>query len=314
MNEPILNDEAKKVFDKVLTIWPAMVQKARREKILSVLAGMMATKGVSEAGADLVIAATKFVAPKSFDAIFMMWEDMDAFKRLTIDTYDDMEAYYARPIRVRRWERADTAKPSKPPEQMKVLAFCASPRRSGNTAILVEEALKGAMSTGAQGEKIMLQKIKLGYCIGCRRCKDADFERMCAVKDDMTEIYNKIIESDAIIIGFPVYTGRECAQLSTFFDRWDCFARYKFQDKLEPGRRGMVIGTWGFPTMESYDDIVENVMLVLKFHKIETVEALSASGFEGMLHGLDDNRKGVIAQHPEELKKAYEAGIGLVTL
>ena len=74
----------------------------------------------------------------------------------------------------------------------------------------------------------------------------------------------------------------------------------------------MVIGTWGYPSIDSYDDIIENVMLCLKFHKIETVEALSACGFEGILHGLDAERKGMIARYPEELHKAYEAGIGLV--
>jgi multimeric flavodoxin WrbA len=168
------------------------------------------------------------------------------------------------------------------------------------------------MSTGAKGEKIMLQKIKMGFCIGCRRCKDLDFEGMCAVKDDMAEIYPKIIDSDAIIIGFPIYTGRECAQLSTFLDRWDCFERFKFQSHLKPGRRAMVIGTWGYPYIDSYDHVIENVMVVLKLHKIETVEAISACGFEGILHGLDDEKKGVIAKFPEELKKAYEAGVGLV--
>jgi multimeric flavodoxin WrbA len=36
---------------------------------------------------------------------------------------------------------------------------------------------------------------------------------MCIIKDDISGIYQKIIDSDAIIIGFPIYTGRECAQL-----------------------------------------------------------------------------------------------------
>ena len=69
----------------------------------------------------------------------------------------------------------------------------------------------------------MLQKIKLGYCIGCRKCKDKGYEGMCTVKDDMTPLYQKIMDADAVIIGFPIYTGRECAQLSTFMDRWGLF-------------------------------------------------------------------------------------------
>ncbi len=153
--------------------------------------------------------------------------------------------------------------------------------------------------------------MKLGYCIGCRKCKDKGYEGMCMVKDDMAPIYEKIINADAILIGFPIYTGRECAQLSTFLDRWDCFERFKFESKLQPGRIAMVVGTWGYPYPDTYDHIIENIMVILKLHKIETVEALSACGFEGILHGLDDRGKGVIAKYPGELKKAYEAGVAL---
>ena len=312
MNEPILTEEGEKVLDKIINVWPAIMQQGKKEKILNILSLITASKGITEAGIGEVTEAIRVVVPKSYDPFFHMMEDMEKFKRLTLDTFEDMEAYNALPIQVRRWERADSGKPAKSPEQMKVTAFCASPRKNGNTDLLIEEALKGAMSTGAQGEKIMLQKIKMGFCIGCRRCKDSDYEEMCTVKDDMSEIYQKIIDSDAIIIGFPIYTGRECAQLSTFLDRWDCFERFKFQAKLEPGRRAMVIGTWGYPYIDSYDHVIEKVMVVLKLHKIETVEALSACGFEGILHGLDENRRGTIAKFPKELQKAYQAGIGLV--
>jgi multimeric flavodoxin WrbA len=129
----------------------------------------------------------------------------------------------------------------------------------------------------------------------------------------MTQIYQKTIDSDAIIIGFPIYTGRECAQLSTFMDRWDCFKRFKFGAMLRPGKVALVIGTWGYAYDDTYDHIIENIMVILKLHKVETVEALSACGFEGILHGLDEQSRGVIAKFPKELKKAYDAGMSLVS-
>ena len=312
MSDTVMSNEGQEILDTILNIWPAIIRKKRKEKILRILSGLMAADGVTEAGADLESEAIKFVVPSSYDAVFIMMEDMEKFRKMTTETYESMEAYKARPINVRRWDLIDAPKPGKAPEQMKILAFCASPRKNANTDLLIEEALKGVNSTGAQTEKIMLQRLKLKYCIGCRRCKDADFQQMCTVKDDMTEIYPKINDADAIIIGFPIYTGRECAQLATFFDRWDCFVREKHQDPRKWNKRGMVIGTWGFSTIDSYDDIVENMIILLKMHGVETVEALSACGFEGMLHGLDENRKGVIAQHPELLKKAFDAGVGLV--
>ena len=313
MSNLALTEDGKQTLNKFLNLAPAIMRKGREEKLLDILSMLMAAKNIQEAGRDMVIQAAKYVVDKGYDPVFHMWEDMTKYKRLVLDTYDSREADKARPVMVKRWDRPDIPKPDKPPAQMRVIAFCASPRAHGNTDLLVEEALRGAKSTGAQGEKIMLQQIKLGYCIGCRKCKDQDYEGMCVVKDDMTEIYQKIINADAIIIGFPIYTGRECAQLSTFLDRWDCFERFKFHPSLKPGRRAMVIGTWGYPYTDTYDFIIQNIMIILKLHGVETVEGLSACGFEGMFHGLDEHKRGVISQHPEELKKSFAAGVGLVT-
>ena len=272
---------------------------------------LMASRKNRIADSSLVIEATKLVVPKSYDPFFHMMEDMNKFKRLTLDPFDDIKAYNALPIKVKRWKMPPKKKSATGLQHKNVLAVCASPRKGGNTDILLDEALRGARDAGAKTEKVMLQRIKLGYCIGCRKCKDKGYEGMCTVKDDMTPLYQKIIDSDAIIIGFPVYTGRECAQLSTFMDRWDCFERFKFGGKLQPGRVAMVIGTWGYAYDDTYDHIIENIMVILKLHKVETVEALSACGFEGILHGLDEKRKAIISKFPKELKKAYEAGASL---
>ena len=315
MSEPIFTEEGRKTLDKVVNIWPPIIHMRKRERIVRILNWIMGARGVTEAGKDLVMEAVREVVPKSYDPIFHMWEDMEKFEREFLAAFDKLEAYSKLPIRVKRWERPPVEKPSKPAEEMKVVAFCASPRKNGNTDLLVEEALKGALSTGAQGEKILLQKIKMRFCIGCRRCKDTDFKEMCIIKDDMDDIYQKISNADAIIIGFPIYTGRECAQLSTFFDRWDCFERgekvkdkFRLTSKLKSGRRAMIIGTWGYKDIDTYDHVIESVISTLNFHSIQPIEALSACGFEGILHGLDENKKGVIAKLPNELKKAYEAG------
>ena len=306
-----LSKEAEDTLQRVLSIWPQIMQESRKEKILFMLSLLMASRKIRMADANLLIEATKLVVPKSYDPFFHMMEDMNKFKRLTLDPFDDMKAYNALPIKVKRWKMPRKKKSVTAAQHKKILAFCASPRKGGNTDLLLDEALKGAQDAGAKTEKVMMQRIKLGYCIGCRKCKDKGYEGMCTVKDDMTPLYQKIIDSDAIIIGFPIYTGRECAQLSTFMDRWDCFERFKFGGKLQPGRVAMVIGTWGYAYDDTYDHIIENIMVILKLHKVETVEALSACGFEGMLHGLDEKRKGVIAKFPKELKKAYEAGAAL---
>jgi multimeric flavodoxin WrbA len=308
-----LSKEAERTLQKIIAIWPQIMHQQRKEKILTMLSLLMGARKVRIADQALVIEAVKLIVPKSYDPFFHMMENMDKFKRLTLDPFDDMQAYAALPIKVKRWKSPRRSHKKATAKKKKVIAFCASPRRGGNTDILIDEALCGARDAGCETEKIMLQKIKLGYCIGCRKCKDKGYEGMCTVKDDMTPLYQKIMDADAVIIGFPIYTGRECAQLSTFMDRWDCFERFKFGAKLQPGRVALVIGTWGYAYDDTYDHIIENIMVILKLHKIETVEALSACGFEGILHGLDEKRRGVIAKFPRELKKAYDAGAALVT-
>ncbi|MEI6126422.1 MAG: NAD(P)H-dependent oxidoreductase, partial [Pseudomonadota bacterium] len=146
----------------------------------------------------------------------------------------------------------------------------------------------------------------------CRKCKEPGFEKICVINDALSEVYQSIIDADALILGFPIYTGRECAQLSTFLDRWDGYERYMLTSCLQPGRRAMVIGTWGYSAIDTYDHVIENIISILNLHKVETVEALSACGFEGLLHGLDRSRLGVIARYPKQLHKAYAAGKALV--
>jgi len=300
------------VFEKIIAIWPPIIRQRRKEKIQLMLSLLMQARKVKKADSDLVIEATRLVVPKSYDPLFHMIEDMAKFKKKMLDPFKDIEAYNRIPVQVRRWKKAAGKKTSMPEGQKKVIAFCASPRRNGNTDLLIEEALKGVRDAGAQTEKVMLQKIKMDHCVGCRRCKEPDYDDICVIKDEMAGIYQKIINADALIIGFPIYTGRECAQLCTFLDRWDGYERYMLKSCLEPGRVAMVVGTWGYPYINTYDHVIESVISTLNMHKVETIEALSACGFEGILHGLDEKRRGVILRHPKQLKKAYAAGRALV--
>jgi hypothetical protein len=133
----------------------------------------------------------------------------------------------------------------------------------------------------------------------------------------MREVFPKILDSTAIIVGFPIYLARECGQLATFFDRWYCIDPHAEipSKRLGTGKVAMVIGTWGVPFIDVYDHVIEKMTGIMRARGIITVEALSACGFEGLLntlHGLDDEGKGIIRKFPKELEKAYQAGQSLV--
>ncbi len=305
-------EDALEIYKQISNIWPAIIRKNRQNKLLFMLDLLMKSRDLKRVSKDLMLEAARLVMPKSYDPLFHMFEDMEKFKKTMLEPFTDIKAYNKIPIRLKRW-KSSRKNPHKPVYfREKVLAFCASPRKKGNTDLIIEEVLRGARDAGAHTEKYMLQKMKMGYCIGCRKCKDPDYDKICAIVDDMTPVYEKIMEADAVVIGFPIYTGREAAQLSTFLDRWDGFERYLLKSSLKPGRTAMVIGTWGYPYIDTYDHVIENIITILNLHHVETTEAISACGFEGMLHGLDKDRKGVIAGHPKLLNKAYEAGKDLV--
>ena len=308
MIKPLLTKKGQEVLDKFLNTRAPITIEERKGKIFRMLSLLMKEQGYKEAGREIVIEAMRMSLIKGYDLLFHMIEDPAKFKKLSIDPYQDMKAYYTQPIQVRRWEPV-IIKPTKHSDEMKVLAICASPRKRGNTDVLVDEALSGVTDAGAKVEKIMLQKLVVNTCLACQKCQQPGFVGFCAQKDDVPGIIQKIMDSDTIIIGFPIYSGRECAQLATFFDRWYCLGGRK----LEQIKRALVIGTWGYPYVDTYDFVISSIIDTLNIFRIITVEAISACGFDGMLHGLDENRKAIILRLPKELEKAYQAGRSLVT-
>ncbi len=104
---------------------------------------------------------------------------------------------------------------------MKVMAFNGSPRKKWNTAILLEKALEGAASKGAETELIHLYDLNFKGCISCFSCKTKGGKSYgkCAVKDDLTPLFRKIEKTDAIILGSPIYFGTVAGEMRSFMER-----------------------------------------------------------------------------------------------
>jgi multimeric flavodoxin WrbA len=120
----------------------------------------------------------------------------------------------------------------------RVIGFVGSPRRGGNTDILVDEILKGAKKAGAAVEKVMLSGLAINPCKACYACR-ADGE--CVQKDDMTDLYKKMQASDVWVIGTPVYWWGPSAQLKAFVDRWFAKAGSEDQQKKTFSKRRIVL-------------------------------------------------------------------------
>lgn len=99
----------------------------------------------------------------------------------------------------------------------KILILSGSPRKKGNSDILCDEFARGAIQSGNNVEIVRIAEKKIGFCRACYYCRDHGGE--CAIKDDMAEILQKMIETDVIVLATPVYFYSIDAQLKAVIDR-----------------------------------------------------------------------------------------------
>ena len=95
---------------------------------------------------------------------------------------------------------------------MKVLGIMGSPRIGGNTDLLLQQALEGARRQGAEIEKIIVDEMDIQPCREYYAClKDG----ICSIRDDMGEIYVKLVEADTVIVASPMFFYGITAQLKS---------------------------------------------------------------------------------------------------
>jgi putative NADPH-quinone reductase len=104
---------------------------------------------------------------------------------------------------------------------MNILAFNGSPRRKGNTTLLLHHFMKGARAANAHCEDIIAENTNLKYCKGCLRC---NLIKRCSIKgDDWEEVSKKILAANTIVFASPVYFHHLTAPLKKILDRFRSF-------------------------------------------------------------------------------------------
>ena len=102
----------------------------------------------------------------------------------------------------------------------KIYAINGSPRKNGNTAQLLQKALEGAASAGAEVKLIQLADLNFSGCRSCFACKRlANPAPVCVLKDDLAEILKELLQADGIIMGSPIYFGAESGLYRNFLER-----------------------------------------------------------------------------------------------
>lgn len=174
----------------------------------------------------------------------------------------------------------------------KVLILSGSPRKNGNSDVLCDEFMKGALAAGNLVEKIRVAEKKIAPCTGCYFCKDSGGR--CVFNDDMCELLEKILAADVLVLATPVYFYSMCAQLKVVIDR--TVARWKDIKNKEL-----------YYVMTAADDEEDTMDATLAgLHGFAT--CIDGYKEKGTLYGKGVYGKGEIFNHPELLQSAYEMG------
>lgn len=188
---------------------------------------------------------------------------------------------------------------------MKTIAFLGSPRKDGNTELLLKEVIKGVESAGSQVEVFNLNKLNMKACQDCGGCNDTG---ECIYHDDMDRIYDAIKTADRIILASPIFFFALSAQVKLMIDRCQSFWCEKYLmgkpiEGGEAGRKGLLLLVGG---MKSEAGVKSSESCAKAFFR-----TVSVSEHETLSY-LNVDAKGDILKHPTALKDAYEAGRKLV--
>jgi multimeric flavodoxin WrbA len=187
--------------------------------------------------------------------------------------------------------------------RLKVLGIMGSPRLKSNTDLLLDEALTGAQSQGAGVEKIIVDKLNIAPCREYYGClKDGN----CVIRDDMDDIYPKLLEADGIVIASPIFFYGLTSQVKALIDRCQALWSRKYilkQNLPDSSRRGAFIAVGGTRGRQLFDGSILTVKYFFQAIGVNYADEL-------LVRGVD--KRGEIKEHPTALSDALELGRRLV--
>ena len=145
---------------------------------------------------------------------------------------------------------------------MNILILSGSPRKGGNTDLLVEAFVKGA-SQRHHIEVVSVHDYKVNPCMGCNACFRSE-SNTCVQKDDMPLVLEKMTVADMLVVASPVYFYGLSAQLKAVIDRCHNPIRDTFHIKK---MALLLVGAAALP--ELFDSILTQYQLCLNFFKLE---------------------------------------------
>ena len=177
----------------------------------------------------------------------------------------------------------------------KIVIISSSIRNKSNSELLAQQALQGALESGNHAELITLKDKDIRFCKGCLACQKT---MKCVIKDDVSEILEKVKSADTVVFVTPIYYYELSGQLKTLLDRLNPLypQEYRFRD--------IYLMT---TSAEEGDEVVKTAVGGLK----GWIACFEKARFAGVFNGGGGNDAGEVSKHEKLLKAAYEFGKSL---
>ena len=188
---------------------------------------------------------------------------------------------------------------------MKVVAISSSPRRDGNTAILLRHVLAELDGAGIETELVQLAGKSLSGCTGCLKCATALDNHCHGVKDDgVNECIDKMLAADGILLGTPVYFGDANATMRALIERTG-YATRKNGNPLARKVGAAVIAVRRGGAMHAFDSVNH-------FFQIAAMVVVGSSywnfGIGGEAGAVESDAEGLQTMHNLGINMAWVLG------
>ncbi len=189
---------------------------------------------------------------------------------------------------------------------MQLVAIYGSPRRKGNTATLLSEAVRGAKQAGARVEEIVLRDLNMSPCLEIYGCLK---NGRCVMQDDFQKVYDMLLSCDGLMLASPIFFYSVSAHTKILMDRCQSLWVKKYWIEKAPKkeeaakRPGLFISVGATTGKKLFD----GTLLSLRYF----FDVLDVAIWKTLLYrGLDF--EGDVQKHPDYLQEAYDAGAAMV--
>ena len=208
---------------------------------------------------------------------------------------------------------------------MKTIIINASPRKKWNTAEIMESAMKGAESVGAEVEYINLYDLVFKGCRSCLICKMKDKTKgKCYWKDDLSPLIEKILDADTLLIGSPIYFGHPTSEFRALIERLIfCVMSYDDGTSYYTGKVNVGIFYTMNAPIEYYQQSMKETLAsyeflfsflngeVITYPVCDTLQVKDYSKYNMAGFSQEAKEKQLILQFPNDIEKAFEIGAKL---